>query len=228
MSQDLSKAQQILMWELFAAGGHKLNKDIVPTPEKKDREALRRQSLIRTEQANRSIAIELTDRGWRWIADTEPFPIAPDEKRVTSERRLLQSLMRSIKSYASEHDIKLHKLFVLKDASSVGTERPPRGPNEQEQEDRIVSAADNTIEQQIADAFITIAGDPPIRQVRLRALRERLPHIPRAELDGALIQMRDSHKAKFSTLSNPPDIEAEGDAALAVRDQRFHTIWIEP
>jgi hypothetical protein len=225
MSEDLTRAQQVLMWELFAAGGCRLNKDITPQPVKKDRDALRQRKLVETRSEHRSISIELTDRGWRWIAEAEPFPIGADEKRVTGERRLLQSLMRSIKRFAAEHEIAIQELFRPSQASR---DTAPRDPEPASRAPSASSHDETSIEQQVVAAFVAIAGRPAVNQVRLRALRQRLPHIPRHDLDAALLAMRSARRAKFSTLSNPPDIEAEGDAALAVRDQHFHTIWIDP
>ena len=212
MSEDLTKAQQILMWELFAAGGEKLNKDIVPQPDKKVREALSRCSLIDTRPANRSISIELTDSGWRWISETDPFPIALDERRVTAERRLLQNLMRSIKRYASTSGTPIRDMFrqsgLLRDA------------------DRDVRKDERSVGEIVRSAFFEIAGRPARNHVRLSTLRSKLPQISRSDLDSALLAMRKAGTANLMNLDNPRDIEAEGDAVLRNGAQTFHVIWI--
>jgi hypothetical protein len=90
----------------------------------------------------------------------------------------------------------------------------------------IPSSASPTVEHQVRQAFNDLSGQPAMKNVRLKALRDKLGHIPREELDMALTGMRERGEANFSKLSNPRDIEAEGDSPLSINDQKFHTIWV--
>lgn len=214
MSEDLTRPQQVLMWELFAAGGAKLNKDILPKPEKKDRLALAKRGLVKVGNVDRSILIELEDRGWRWIADSDPFPIGDGEKRVTAERRLLQSLMRSIKRYAGENNTSIQSLFraTSKTAGSAGSIHPP--------------GDDNDLERTIKESFFDLAGRPARGSIRLSQLREKLGHIAREKVDAALVAMWRADKANLMNLDNPRDIEDERDAAIKIGANTFHVVRI--
>ena len=107
MTDDLSKAEQLLMWGLFAAGGARLLKDIVPKPANGAHNALVRRSLLSNTPQGRTRLLELTDKGWRWIVDSDPFPISEDETRISTERRLLQALTRSVKRNAAAQGVEL-------------------------------------------------------------------------------------------------------------------------
>ena len=234
MGEELSKSQQILMWELFAAGGEKLNTDIVPKPDKKDREALIKKGLVETQPRGRTFLIKLKDdRGWRWISDSDPFPIAEGEKRVTAERRLLQSLVRGFKRYARQQGSTIQQLFRATD-EAAGRSEPSKQTDkfdDQTETDSSIGESEPPIvpiETAIRSAFFDIAGKPARNQVRLRQLRERLASIDRGDLDAAIKNMRETGRARLSTLSNPPDIAEEGDAALKIKNVFYHTIWIEP
>ncbi len=211
---DLTKSQQILMWELFAAGGEKLNKDIVPQPKPEDRKALMSQGFVKTVPSGRSFRLELEDRGWRWIADSAPFPIVEGEKRVTAERRLLQSLMRGLKRAAAANGTTIQDFFRGAHPASAGADAHP------------VDASDD-VEAQIRDAFFAIAGRPARGNIRLGALREKLGHLDRARLDAALLAMWRAGTANLMNLDNPRDIESEGAAALVCGAQTFHVVRLE-
>ncbi len=211
----LTKSQQILMWELFAAGGAKLNKDIVPQPKTEDRKALIGQRFVKTVPSGRSFVLELEDRGWRWIAESEPFPIAAGEKRVTAERRLLQSLMLGLKRAAEANGTTIQDLFR---AASAPVEEKKRSPTPK-------TATD--VENDIRDAFFAIAGRPARGNIRLSALRAKLGHIDRLAVDASLIAMWRAGAANLMALDNPRDRASEEAAALVSGAHTFHVVRVE-
>lgn len=225
MSEGLSKGEQLLMWELFAAGGAKLLKDIVPVPKGTPHRKLARKSFLKSLKRERLILLELEDRGWRWIADSDPFPIAANEKRVTSERRLLQSLMRGVKRYAAENNTTIQSLFRIAPQIPPEKERKARPRREAKQDADPQSAlqpSDAAIEKEISDAFFEIAGRPASGNIRLSALRSKLNHIERTRVDAALISMWKAKTANLMGLDNPRDIDAEQQAALKSGIHTFH------
>lgn len=214
MSDTVTKPEQMLMWELFAAGGVKLQKDVTTlTPA--TRATLTRRGFVSATKHGRTLELALQDRGWRWIADTEPFPVGPDEKRVSAERRLLASLIASLKRYAASHETTLQSLFHQAQptkAAAPGQAAP---------------ATPGTVETAIRAAFFDLAGRPARDNVRLSALRAALPGYDRAAVDAALLAMRRDGTANLMNLDNPRDIAAEAEAALTQGRHTFHVLWID-
>ena len=237
MSDETSKAEQLLMWGLFAAGGARLLKDIVPKPAGGAHNALARRGFLDNAKHGQTRRLELTDKGWRWITDSEPFPIGAGETRVTAERRLLQSLTRSIKRNAASQGMELSNLFrveVPAAAEAVETERKTKRASRAKtpkipaaEAPAADAAAKYDIAAEIRDACRNLAGHPQRDGVRLSALRNKLGHVARADLDAALLAMREAGQANLMNLDNPRDIAAEKGAELQAGSQLFHVIWIE-
>ena len=231
MNDELSKPEQLLVWELFAAGGAKLLKDIVPKP-KGTHVALAGRGYLKNEKHGQTRLLELTDRGWRWIADCDPFPIGADETRVTAERRLLQSLTRGIKRHAAASGQTLPDLFRVEPQASSVPKRPPpakapgRSKSRPSRPEGTSGEAGRDLAQEIREAFHAIAGRPAHDSVRLSALRGKLAHVARPDLDAALLAMRKAGQANLMNLDNPRDIAAEKDAELRTGAQVFHVVWI--
>lgn len=207
----LTPKQQLLFWELLTRGGSALQKDV--KPDAKDRIALEGLGFITTSREGRKYRLELTDRGWRALGEMEASLFGDDKPRPSSDRRILQIVLSSLSRYARAEGIALYEIF--------------RPSNEEAPKPNPLGEAGREIEDEIRDAFFELAGRPPRDRVRLSALRSRLRHVPRRELDGALIAMRERRTANLANLDNPRDIESEGDAALLSGIHVFHTLWID-
>ncbi len=209
----LTPKQQLLLWDLLARGGSAFQKDIKPAVDAKDRNALEKLGYVRTIKKQRSNFIEMTDRGWRDLGEIEPRLFKEGEPRISADRRILQFVLASLSAYARRRDFPLHEVFA---PAKLGHAGEPAGEQ-----------SGTPIEQQIRDAFFAIAGRPARDNVRLSALRARLKHIDRKDLDAALIAMREKRTAQLMNLDNPRDIDAEGDAALKSGIHVFHLLWID-
>ena len=234
MSDEMNKAEQLLLWGLFAAGGTRLLKDIVPKPAGGAHNALGKRGYLDNSKHGQTRRLELTDKGWRWIADSEPFPIGAGETRVTAERRLLQALTRSIKRNAAAQGVELSRLFRVEAPAAPKAAVKARKPKAEEEIRSPVDAATKattTAKRDVTDAIRDVcrdlAGHPQRDGVRFSALRARLGHIERADLDAALLAMREARQANLMNLDNPRDIAAEKDAELRAGSQVFHLVWIE-
>ena len=234
MSEEMKKAEQLLIWGLFAAGGTRLLKDIVPKPAGGAHNALARRGFLNNAKHGQTRALELTDKGWRWIADSEPFPIGEGETRVTAERRLLQSLTRSIKRNAASQGMELSDLFRVEAsaaAEAVETERNPKSKRASRAKTpktlAAYAVAKRDVAAEIRDACRDLAGHPQRDGVRLSALRTKLAHVARADLNAALLAMREAGQANLMNLDNPRDIAAEKGTELQAGSQLFHVVWIE-
>ncbi|MBB4196771.1 hypothetical protein CCR94_20830 [Rhodoblastus sphagnicola] len=210
----LTAKQQLLLWVLLTRGGGALQKDIAAFVDAKDRRALEKLGYVGTSKQKRANFIELTDRGWRDLGEIEPRLFLEGEPRISADRRMLQFVLASLGGFARRNSYTLHDIFAP--AKSEPVPVAPAG-----------EPSGGAIEQQIREAFFAIAGRPAQDDVRLSALRARLKHIDRKDLDAALIAMREKRAAILTNLDNPRDIEAEGDAALKSGIHVFHLLWID-
>ena len=90
-------------------------------------------------------------------------------------------------------------------------------------------APETPVEKEIREAFFALAGRPAGDNVRLSALREKLNHIPREELDAALLSMREKRTSQLMPLDNPRDVESEKTSMLRWGPDKGHTahiMWI--
>lgn len=214
MSEELTPRQQILLWDLVARGGGALQKELKPAVKPADREPLKKAKLISVSKDGRATRLTLEEAGWNHLASRRPdFAKSIGSKY---DRPILQFALERIQAFARREGVAL--ATILSEGAAAPTTEADR---------KTASSPRETIAQEIRRAFFDIAGRPPINQARLRALRGRLAHISRDALDEALVAMRETGQARFSKLSNPSDIAAEGDASLIIGDQQFHTIWVE-
>jgi hypothetical protein len=210
----LTPKQQILLWVLLTRGGGALQKDIEKFVHAKDRRALEKLDYVSTTKQKRANFIELTDRGWRDLGDIEPRLFEEGEPRISADRRMLQFVLASLSVFARRKNYTLNEIFAPA-KPEPGADAPAREP------------PGAPIEKQIREAFFAIAGRPARDNVRLGALREKLKHIDRKDLDAALIAMREKRTAQLMNLDNPRDIDSEGDAALKSGAHVFHLLWID-
>lgn len=253
MTENLTRDQQMLLWELFTAGGQKLQGGLFKKAGPKEIGPLVASKHVRIVKRGRANLIEMQEEGWLWIADSEPFPALEGEKRVSAERRLLASLVGSVKRYAKAQGLQIQDLFRVVDpardahpgdvstdrTSPHGVEGPEGGDAEAKKAKARTSrkkvgtpepdekAGQTHVEGRIRDAFFGLAGRPARDNVRLSALRAALPDVPRAEVDRALLAMRRSGAANLMNLDNPRDIAAEADDALTSGHATFHVIRID-
>jgi hypothetical protein len=214
MSEELTPRQQILLWDLVARGGDALQKELKPAVKPAERDPLKTARLISVSKDGRATRLTLEEAGWDYVASRRPdFAKSIGSKY---DRPILQFVLERIQAYARREGVAL--ATILAEGAAAPTAEGDR---------ETASPPRETVAQEIRRAFFEIAGRPPMNQVRLRALRGRLSHIARDMLDEALIAMRETGRARFSKLSNPSDIAAEGDALLTIGDQQFHTIWVE-
>lgn len=253
MTEDLTKDQQMLLWELFAAGGEQLQGGLFKKAGPKVIGPLVESRHVGISKRGKANLITLQDGGWRWVADSEPFPVLPDEKRVSAERRLLASLVGSVKRYAGAQGLQIQDLFRSVEprredppserakpvrssrrktpdpddveGGKVETTTPPRRRGAKKETPTGTGVLG--VEERIRSAFFDIAGRPARDNVRLSALRAALTDVPRKDVDRALLAMRKGGTANLMNLDNPRDIAAEAEAALTSGHSTFHVIRID-
>lgn len=221
MSPDtLDPRQQLVLWSLAARGGSALLSDLRPRLDPKRRRALEALKLVASAQEGRAVRVELADAGWRALGEVEPKLVEARETRVPSERHLLQALLSQLARFMRDEKVAPAQVFRPLETKSVAAARPRRRTSK--------TPAGAAIEDAVRAAYRDLAGEAAREAVRLSALRARLPDIPRADLDAALLAMRKAGRANLMNLDNPRDIAPEKDAALTAGIHTFHVVWIDP
>ncbi len=234
MSEELTPRQQILLWDLIARGGTALQKDLKPEVTPIDRKQLEKVKLIRVSKERNAYRLFFNEEaGWAYLRDNSPT-LLKSSKGSIYDRSILQFVLEQIVEFSRINHIGpgevIHARHVLNvDVDADVKKVSPSSNDGSDKKATLGDGSDNAgTQNEIRNAFFKLAGRPPVNQVRLRSLREYLSHIPRSNLDEALVRMRETKQISLSKLSNPPDIAAEGDASLKIKSESFHTIWIDP
>lgn len=229
MNEDLTPRQQILLWDLVSRGGSALQMDLKPPVKPADRDPLKQKRHISVAKDGRAMRLTLEESGWNQIAAKTPSLLKSGEGSKY-DRPILQFVLARIQAYASEEGVAFASIFARRHEAKVAADdvKDDHSDSAPSREGRKPAAAEQSkIAPDICAAFFEIAGRPARDNVRLSALRAKLKHIDRAELDAALLAMRKAGAANLMNLDNPRDIEAEKDAALRSGMQTFHVVWIE-
>ena len=226
MTDELTSRQQMLLWALVSRGGSALQKEMKPDVEASDRKRLEQAKLIVvSRQKNRAYLLTMNEESC-WAALGARLPSLMTARGNIHDRAILQFVLERMFEFARANDVGLSQIIAARRIVAASDQGDALSDDDAPL--RAGKAPEEAIQHQVREAFFALAGRPARNQLRLRALRDRLSSIPRQALDETLLLMREEGSASFSKLANPPDIAAEGDAALTIKDQIFHTVWIEP
>ncbi|MGU3435745.1 hypothetical protein ACNHUS_22345 [Actinomycetes bacterium M1A6_2h] len=185
-----------------------------PELKKPQRDRLQKMGLIDTVGA-RPMSIELTDKGWKFCADlmgTEP------PKGAAGPSKALFTVMAGLGRWFHRDDIRPAEVFFPRDTPSVISVPPAQAP--------IVIAPAADIEQQVRDAYASLASEPGA-YVRLSRLRPALGAVPRAELDAAICTLQRQPGVHLIPEENQKTLTDEDRAAaVVVGNQQNHLLAI--
>ena len=203
-----TQMQTLILWALVTRGGEAAQKDLLPVPDKKDREALVRLGLLQTRVgARRAQHLELTDHGWAWAADNMAAALPA---RSTAGIRVLADLLVRLGAFLTARDVALADFIRPAAAAPAPSPAPP------------------DLSGQIRAAYLAATGGELNRQLRLAELRAALPAISRPELDAALQAIERAGGAGLLPLDDPTEIRPEDRAAaLLVGGRPRHLLWLK-
>jgi hypothetical protein len=217
MSVQLTPLQTLILWALLARGGSSPQKDLKPKPEPKDRDALVRAGLVKSEKINRGIFLTVEDKGWAWAADNMTADLSV---RSTAGGFVLKDLLARLAAFIRTQDLRLAEIFSVKATPDAGI-KVPHKPNGEE-----LTATD--LRDRIRTAFQKISGGRFNTSIPLRDLRAELPDVDRTTLDKALLKItREEEGATLMQIDNGIEItEADREAAIQVGNEARHLLWI--
>jgi hypothetical protein len=200
--KELTGTQQAVLLVLMAEARPVRNPELPtlgPELKKRDRDRLEQHGLIEVSTENRTMVLDLTDKGWATCA----VIIGADApERPTGQGRVLYTVLRAVRRYFDRENLAPADVFV---------------------------ALDDTVdvEAQVRAAYVTLAARAGgwVDLVRLRAA---LPEVSKREMDDALTQMQRDPDVSLIPEENQKTLTpADHAAAVHIGDQARHLMAIE-
>jgi hypothetical protein len=200
--EELTGTQQAVLLVLMAEARPVRNPELPtlgPELKKRDRDRLEQHGLIEVSTENRTMVLELTDKGWATCA----VIIGADApERPTGQGKALYTVLRAVRRYFDRENLAPADVFV---------------------------ALDDTVdvEAQVRAAYVTLAARAGgwVDLVRLRAA---LPEVSKREMDDALTQMQRDRDVSLIPEENQKTLTpADHAAAVHIGNQARHLMAIE-
>jgi len=223
----LDKWEALWLWTLLVEGGvayrpELQRRKLLPSNEKQISQGLQRAGLlIRENRAGQGAGLwlEVTDQGWATALDHFDTEL-PDSKLAA---KVLRAWLIKLQAFARAKDLPLAEL--LAPSSPIVSPDPPIS-------DTVHSGSGQDspdLRARIRAAYLEVTGGAFGARALLSDLRARLPEVPRATLDAALLQLhRNEDGTQLMRLDNPREITAAVQAArLDFGGEPLHLLWIE-
>jgi hypothetical protein len=210
-----------------------LQSRVRPELSPEDRTALVQAGLLETERRGRGIHLLATDAAWKWASEhlDMVLPLSP------AAGPILANVLSTLGQFLDRRGLVLADL-VLQGAQPVSSPPvssapvssaarfspiPPRPPKTID-----IEQASAEVRGRICNTLLGLAGGRSRRRVRLAELRDRLPEVPRRELDALLLELQSEQQLVLYRLDNPAELaQADHEAALLVGGNPRHLVYME-
>lgn len=218
-----SDKQALLLWALLARkDAAAFQNELVPEPDKGDRDALEEAGLIKCETRGRSrrIWMEVTEQGWEWAGKNLNSPL-PTNSSAGSQ--ILQAWLTRIQAYMDARKLALADILA---PQPVAEARPPQPAT------TIQAPTANgdfaSTRKRIRTAYLDLTGGRFNTRALLSDIRRKLDDIERTALDEALKRMQREEEASLYQLDNRIEVtDADRAAAIYFGGEPRHILWIE-
>jgi hypothetical protein len=196
---DLLPKSEILLWKLLLTGEEPTKSQVKPKHRAKELKLLEEKGLIEcktvVEKGRRITRLVLTDKAWDWASTTPPTAIARSKSPEAAV--VLQKALAILVDYAKRESVPLARILR------------PDSPSKPRPADGVEVDLDF-----LEKVFRTCEGmGGRHSRVYLSDLRKRFPHVPRQQLDQALVALDRQAKIVLMPLDDPSTITPEREAA---------------
>jgi hypothetical protein len=189
------------------------------TPE--ERAALIGAGLVETERRGRAIHWVATDGAWQWAGAHLDSQLAASK----AASPILHDLLTQLGRFLGTRGLVLADLMTCPSAPKLA---PASGVETLHGREQARREPPGQTRGRIRDAVLGLAGGRSRQRVRLAALRERLPELPRRELDSLLLAMQSDEQLVLYRLDNPAELRpADEQAALLIGTSPRHLVYLE-
>ena len=207
--EELTGTEQAVLLVLMAEARPVRNPELAtlgPELKKCDRDRLVQRGLIEVTTDNRTMVLELTDRGWATCAAIIGTG-TPD--RPSGQGKTLYTVLRAVRRYLDRDDLAPSDVFFALDDAMDD------------------DPGDDDVESRVRAAYVRLAAHDG-GWVDLVRLRDELSDVPRHDLDAALTRMYRVPGVSLVPEENQKTLTAEDHAAaISIGDQAKHLIAIE-
>jgi hypothetical protein len=194
-----------------------------PALSAQERLALVSAGLLETERRGRAVHLIATDAAWQWAG----AHLATELAASKAASPILRALLTQLGQFLEPRGLVLADVMLRPDPSrlSLPDGSGALGAGEQAREQR---APSGQLRGRIRDTVLGLTGGRSRQRVRLAALRERLPELPRRELDSILLAMQSDEQLVLYRLDNPAELRpADEQAALLIGTSPRHLVYLE-
>jgi hypothetical protein len=213
---DLLPKSEILLWKLLLTGEEPTKSQVKPKHRAKELKLLEEKGLIEcktvVEKGRRITRLVLTDKAWDWASTTPPTAIARSKSPEAAV--VLQKALAILVDYAQRENVPLARILGLRPSSA---NRPSLGgaapvPTGQTQPWEV---SEGEVDPNFLEKVFRTCEEMGGRysRVYLSDLRKRFPHVPRQQLDQALVALDRQAKIVLMPLDDPSTITPEREAA---------------
>lgn len=226
MHKDPSPREVLILWGLIAKGGEGWQKELRPKLEGKERTRLEKAELLASEKRKGSknreaFWVEVTETGWAWANNHLDAKVSSSSKAAGP---ILQAWLTRLKTYMGRNGIPLADIISGAAATPQAKPSPEGKPLPLAAPPRLA----NGLPARVRDAYLTLSGGVFVERVRLSDLREKLPDVPRRELDETLLKMQRGGDVVLYTLDNPREItDKDSRAAIKIGGEPRHIMYME-
>lgn len=204
--------QALIMWALLVKeNAGFFQKNLKPTLEKYDREALEKKGFISWRKLKQGIWVEVTDSGWDWAGQNLAASLPANSNAGT---KILEAWLAKLQVFINARGFVLADILASQVASPVNetTKHPD----------------DSHLRDRIRKAYLATTGGGFNKRALLKDIRTQLKDVDRAVLDEELKIMQREHQAVLYPLDNRVEItEADRRAAISFAGEPRHILWIE-
>lgn len=231
MSEELTPKQSLFLWKLLTAETDSEREpkmgEAQPRLTPAERAPLINKGYITLEKRKngRSGAnhVLLTDKAWAWAESTEHVRLLKSNSKIGAQA--LEGLLHRLIPFLKQKGIPLALLFLPSaegasaDTSSIPEPSAPKAP-------RPIDTF--SLDAELERACLELTGGRRKERVALRALRQKLAHLPRPSLDEALFRLERSGKLVLYREDNTSALTAaDHEAALSVNGSPRHLVYLE-
>jgi hypothetical protein len=198
---------EILLWKLLLTGEEPTKSQVKPKHRAKELKLLEEKGLIEcktvVEKGRRITRLVLTDKAWDWASTTPPTAIARSKSPEAAV--VLQKALATLVDYAKRESVPLARILR------------PDSPSKPRPVSVSGTKSFDGVEVDLdflEKVFRTCEGmGGRHSRVYLSDLRKRFPHVPRQQLDQALVALDRQAKIVLMPLDDPSTITPEREAA---------------
>lgn len=216
-----SPKQTLILWALLGQGGTAAQSKLGFKPDAKDRAALQKAGLIAVQKGRLgAINLEATDRGWSWAGEHLGAALPSGRGATKAGTSVLQAWLQRLQGYLNSSGVALAEILATESRSADSGSGVPEHP-------RAPPSSYPELREQVRSAYRSLTGGRFNDSVSLSRLRRSLSELERSAFDQVVKRMHEEDDGTtLMNLGNPREIEAERGAAIRIKGQDMHVLWI--